>query len=279
MAERLTKPGFIDAVKELAEKVQVPSGPPPDRPERLRGGEVDQTGVHRCGKGVGGSGSVGPPPDGPERLRVAARLTKPGFIDALMELAEHVPSDRLQTVLNDCVAARLTEPRFIPFVKSWFDLAGTSVFQGNGIYIRRLWYRREDDGVHRDAVKRLAEMVPSDRLQKVLKKCVVARLTKPGFIDTLMELAEHVPSDPPPDGPEQVRGGEVDRTGTIPFGKSWFDLVETSIFSVGRMCIRRLWYRREDDGVHRDCYSNERKDERTQSGIAVIATRLPDPVK
>ena len=106
-----------------------------------------------------------------------------------------VPSDRLQTVLNKCVAARLTEPGFIPFVKSWFDLAGTSVFQCDGIYIRRLWYRRENDGVHRDAVKRLAEKVPSDRLQKVLKKCVVARLTKPGFIDAVMELAEHVPSD------------------------------------------------------------------------------------
>ena len=77
-------------------------------------------------------------------------MTQPGFIDALKELAEKVPSDRLQTVLNNYVAARLTEPGFIPFVKSWFNLAGTPVFQCNGMYIRRLWLRRENDGVHRD---------------------------------------------------------------------------------------------------------------------------------
>ena len=81
---------------------------------------------------------------------VAVRLTEPGFIDAVKELAEMVPSNRLQTVLNNSVAVRLTEPGFIPFLKSWFDLAGTPVFQGNRMYIRRLWLRRENEGVHRD---------------------------------------------------------------------------------------------------------------------------------
>ena len=33
----------------------------------MRGGEVDQTGVHRCVNGVGGTCSVGP--DGPEQVR------------------------------------------------------------------------------------------------------------------------------------------------------------------------------------------------------------------
>ena len=78
---------------------------------------------------------------------VAARLTQPGFIDAVKELAEMIPSDRLQTVLNE---AWRHQPGFIPFVKSWFDLAGTPVFRCRGMYIRRLWLRRENEGVHRD---------------------------------------------------------------------------------------------------------------------------------
>ena len=81
---------------------------------------------------------------------VAVRLTQPGFIEAVKRLAEMVSSDRLHKVLNDSVATRLTEPGFIPFVKSWFDLAGTPVFQKSGMYIRRLWLRRENEGVHRD---------------------------------------------------------------------------------------------------------------------------------
>ena len=50
------------------------------------------------------------------------------------------------------MAARLTHPGFIDAVKELveFDLAGTPVFQCNGMYIRRLWLRRENEGVHRD---------------------------------------------------------------------------------------------------------------------------------
>ena len=52
--------------------------------------------------------------------------------------------------MNGCVAARLTEPGFIPFLKSWFDLVGIPVFQRNRMYIRRLWLRRENEGVLSD---------------------------------------------------------------------------------------------------------------------------------
>ena len=100
----------------------------------MRGGEVDATLVHRYSRGVAGKGSVGPPPDRPERLRGRASA-QPGFIDAVKELVEKVPSDRLQIVLNDCVAESMTQPGFI------------------------------------DAVEELAEKLPSDRLQIVLNDC------------------------------------------------------------------------------------------------------------
>ena len=99
-------------------------------------------------------------------------------------------------------------------------------------------------------------MVPSDRLQTVLNDCVAARLTQPGFISV---RSGNDSVRPPPDGPEQLRGGKGaggDSTGVL-FVKSWFDLAGTPVFQCSGMYIRRLWLRRENEGVHRDCYSKE----------------------
>ena len=152
-----------------------PEGDGIEDTSEIKGNCIDETSGHIKGVNIDETSDL--------NNCVAARLTKPGFIDAVKELAEMVPSDRLQTVLNDSVAARLTQPGFI------------------------------------NAVKELAEMVPSDRLQTVLEQQRGGEVDSTGVHRCGKGAGGNGSVRPPPDGPKRLCRGEVDSTGVHRCGK------------------------------------------------------------
>ena len=149
----------------------------------MRGGEVDQTGVHRCGKGVGGKGSVGPPPD---RLNdcVAARLIQPGFIiGPPPDGPERLRGGRL---VHRCVNGVGGKGSVGPPPDGPEQVRGGEVDRAQVHSLCKIMVRSRGNirisgqrNIHpsfvvsqggrwgtQDAVKRLAEMVPSDRLRR-----------------------------------------------------------------------------------------------------------------